>query len=338
MAGKDEAAGAAGDVMLDWNESPLGPPEAAVDRVLAAAHQLHRYPRGLMEEVAGLAAGYLDIDPAQVLLTSGVDEAIDITMGLVDDGWALHPGFDFHERVRACGKPFHAIGLGPDWQPAGSLEALGARSALFIAQPGNPTGNLVGAEWLEQARKRAGYFFRDETYQEFCSEPSVLEQPLADDRILVYRSFAKAFGLAGVRVGCLIGRSALIAELAPRRRFMPIDAVSLNAAAGVLMEPGFVGRLAGHVLDARPALVDLLRGTGLFSEVRDTETNFVVARPRAGSDALVRALAVQHVRVKACDVFGLEGWVRIGVGSWDALDQLAAALAAVRPQLAGAVG
>jgi histidinol-phosphate/aromatic aminotransferase/cobyric acid decarboxylase-like protein len=321
------------ELMLDWNESPLGPPPAAVERVIARAHLLHKYPRGLMEEVAGLAAQYLGIDSAQILLTSGVDEAIDIAMSQASRGLAVTPGFDFEPRVRACDRPFCPIPLGPDWQPPFWADQLGPGDAVFIAQPGNPTGNLIGQDWIDQVRASAGYFFRDETYQEFCSAPSALRQPIPDDGLMIYRSFAKAFGLAGLRVGCLIGHRDLITRLEPFRRFMPIDAVSLNAAAGALAEPGFVAELVTHILAARPRQVQILRDSGLFLDVRDTETNFVIARLPAGtSDDFVAALARHRVRVKACDFFGLDDWIRVGVGSWDDQARLAEVLAALRAE------
>ncbi|OXM62805.1 hypothetical protein CF165_34120 [Amycolatopsis vastitatis] len=94
---------------------------------------------------------------------------------------------------------------------------------------------------MEQPRDQIGHprqrpalvLFLDETYQEFSGAPSVLNGARPGRGLVVYRSFAKAFGLAGIRVGCLIAEAGLIAELAPARRFMPIDAVGLAAAAGV---------------------------------------------------------------------------------------------------------
>ncbi|WP_067464228.1 pyridoxal phosphate-dependent aminotransferase [Actinomadura macra] len=329
--------GSGADVLwLDWNESPLGPPRAAVRRVVAAAQRLHEYPRHLLEEVTGLAAGRLGVAPSQVLLTSGVDEALDIAMTLVDRGWAVEPGFDFNARVVASGKPFHPIPLGPDWQPVGRHD-IGARDAVFLAQPGNPTGNLIEQRWIDEVRAVAGFYFQDETYQEFCSAPSILAGEL-DANVLVYRSFAKAWGLAGIRVGCLVGDADLIARLAPLRRFMPIDAISLSAAAGVLEEPGFVETLTSHVRRERPALVALLRDSGMFLDVRDTETNFVIARVATGrAEALVAALAGHGIRVKSCDFFGLDDWIRIGVGTAEGHRRLAESLARLRsPSLMGA--
>jgi histidinol-phosphate/aromatic aminotransferase/cobyric acid decarboxylase-like protein len=309
----------AGDVLLDWNESPLGPPESAVNRVVQAARQLHRYPRGVMEEVTALAAGYLRVPVEEVLLTSGVDEAVDLALSLAQRAWGVTPGFDgYEDRTTANGKPFHAIPLGPDWEPAGGVEQMTAGDIVFVAQPNNPTGNVFRPDWLAAVRQAAQYVFIDETYHEFSSVPSALGAARDRPGLLVYRSFSKAMGLAGIRLGCLVADVATIARLGQLRRFMPIDAVSLHAAAGVLQDPGFVRRMSDYVLAARPALAAVLRDSGLFRDVQDTQTNFVVAQldPRTEVDVLAR-LGRAGIRVKLCDALGLPGWLRVSVGSWD---------------------
>jgi len=304
------------EALLDWNESPLGPPPAAVRRVIDAAQRLHRYPRGLMEEVTNLAADYLHVSPRQVLLTSGVDEAVDIALSLARRGWGTQPGFDgYEERVLANGKPFQPIPLGPTWQPVGDCEGLTDTDIVFLAQPGNPTGNLLDPDWVRKVRSSAAYVFIDETYREFASGDSVIDDGI-DDRLLVYRSFSKAMGLAGIRIGCLVADPDVIERLAPVRRFMPIDAVSLSAAAGVMEDLSYVKQLTAYVLEARAALAADLRASGLFDEVRDTEANFVVARLRPDtSEQVLAALKQARIRVRSCQGLGLPDWIRVSVGS-----------------------
>jgi len=304
------------EILLDWNESPIGAPLAAVERIVATAHHLHRYPRGLMEEVTDLAAAHLGVAPEQILLTAGVDEAIDITLGLADRAWGTLPGFDaIAERAEVLGKPFRAIPLDADWQPGDRAPGAGDADIVYLAQPNNPTGNLFDESWIDRVRAAARYVFIDETYLEFSSRPSVLSSG-DDPRLLVYRSFSKAFGLAGIRVGCLVATPETVARMAAARRFMPIDAVSLNAAAGVLGDTGFIKRLTEHVLLGRADLTAILGRSGLFADVRDTEANFVLAHPRADVAArLAAGLARRRLRVKECTPLGLPGWLRVSVGS-----------------------
>ncbi|GAA1912930.1 histidinol-phosphate transaminase [Streptomyces sodiiphilus] len=322
-----------GYLLMDWNESPLGPPPAAVERVIAAAGQLHRYPRGLMTEVTELAAAHLGVTPEHILLTAGVDEAIDITLSLAERAWGVEPGFDgYVERAAANNRPFRGIPLDADWQPAVDKVDAGAGDIVYLAQPDNPTGMLYDIDWIRRVRETAEYLFLDETYHEFSTRPSVLPAAADSAGLLVYRSFAKAMGLAGIRVGCLVAEPALIARLSPFRRFMPIDAVSLHAAAGLLSSPSFITRLKDHVLTARPLLAAALRESGLFAEVRDTEANFVMAEPMPGTgEHVLAALASERILVKECRGLGLPGWLRISVGTLADQDRLAACLATVSP-------
>ncbi|WP_165845351.1 pyridoxal phosphate-dependent aminotransferase [Streptacidiphilus pinicola] len=315
-----------GDALLDWNESPIGPPPLAVKRVVDAADRLHRYPRGLLEEVTALAAAHHGVATDQVLLMAGVDEAIDMTLSLADRAFGLVPGFDgYPDRAAANGKAFHPIPLDADWQPRVGVPAgLGSDDIVYLAQPGNPTGNLLSPAWIDTLRETAGYVFVDETYQEFSSQPGILARTGGPQPgLLVYRSFSKAAGLAGIRLGCLVAEARVIARLEPLRRFMPIDAVSLHAAAGLLEEPAFMTRLAHYVREGRAELCGLLRGSGLFAEVRESETNFVLARPDASVHAALAAvLAEDGVRVRDCSGVGLAGWLRISVGTPEDHDRL----------------
>lgn len=318
------------DALLDWNECPIGPPPLAVKRVMDAADRLHRYPRGLTEEVTSSAAGYFGVANEQLMLTSGVDEATDITLSLGAQAWGLQPGFDgYRDRATAMAKPFRPIPLGRDWQPAAPLgPELGAGDVVYLAQPNNPTGNFLAAGWLDAVLAAGPYVFVDETYQEFSSQRSLLEQmPQGSPRLLIYRSLSKAAGLAGIRLGCVIGDPATIARLQPTRRFMPIDAVSLNAALGLFEEPGFIKQVASYVRDARAALAAVLRSSQIFDDVRESAANFVLAKPSAAArELLAGQFALDRVRVKDCAVLGLRGWLRISVGSADDQRRLAESL------------
>jgi histidinol-phosphate aminotransferase len=321
------------DALLDWNESPIGPPPLAVKRVIDAADRLHRYPRGLTEEVTASAASYFGVANERVMLTSGVDEATDITLSLGTRAWGLQPGFDgYRDRATAMAKPFRPIHLGHDWQPAAPpAPELGESDVVYLAQPNNPTGNFLAAGWLDAALAAGPYVIVDETYQEFSSQRSLLDQaPRGSAKLLIYRSLSKAAGLAGIRLGCLIGDPATIARLQPARRFMPIDAVSLNAALGLFEEPGFITQVASYVRDARAALSAVLRSSQIFDEVRESEANFVLAKPAAAArELLASQFARDRVRVKDCAVLGLPGWLRISVGSADDQRRLAEALTCV---------
>lgn len=294
------------------------PPPAAVQRVIAAAGHLHRYPRGPLAEVTRLAAASLGVGPACVLLTASAEEAVDLALTLAERAWTVHPGHAYPYRATGHGTPFGHIPLGPDWQPAGGVEALGPGDLVILAQPAIPTGTLFGPQWIAAARAAAGHVLIDETYQVYSSRPGLAAEAAGDERLLVYRSLTRGLRLDGVRVGCLVGAPSTIAVLGERRRFMSIDTVSLNAVAGVLADSQPADGIAERVAAERAVRAALLRRCGDIAEVRDTETDFLMVRPHPGAAAgLAAALAKADVDVEPCDAAGLPGWLRIGVGDGD---------------------
>jgi histidinol-phosphate aminotransferase len=297
-----------------------------------AAPSLHRYPRGVMEEVSELTASYLGVSPDEVLLTAGVDEATDLALPLARRAWVVRPGFDgYVERAGATGKPVSVISLGPDWEPASHPDpAIGRDDIVFLAQPNNPTGNVFGEQWLADLRRTASFVFLDETYVDFSTRRSALAEANREPGLLVFRSFSKALGLAGTRLGCLVASADTLAGLRRGQRFLPIDSISLHAVAGTLQDTAHIERLTRYVCQARPALVEMLRSCGLFGDVRDTEANFVLALPRSDAvTAVESALLGERIKVRACDPLGLPGWLRISVGSRDDLWRLGACLSRI---------
>lgn len=323
---------------LDWNESPFGPPAAAVARVLANARDLHRYPRGLLEAVTEAVALDNGVEPESVLLTNGVDEAIDLALLSVDTCWFVTPGFDaYADRARVLGRTARPIPLDASWRPAlRPAELAEAGGAVFLAQPHNPTGQLFPAEWTDEVISRAELVFLDTTYADFSSRPASLAHPEPRDaarhpRLLMFRSFSKGHGLAGVRLGALIGAPRLLTRLRSRQRFHSVDSVALHAVAGALADPDHRARLRAHILAERPHYVAELATQPIFTEVRDTHTNFVVARCREdlSSAEVVKRLAEHDVWVRDGGPLGLPGWLRITVGTSDDLLRLAGALTTI---------
>ncbi|MFA7767789.1 pyridoxal phosphate-dependent aminotransferase [Streptomyces sp. NRRL S-448] len=322
---------------LDWNECPLGPSPRAIARVRTASTALHRYPRGLLGEVTAAVAAHEHVSCDAVLLTNGVDEAVDLVLALTDTGWYVSPGFDsYPDRAIVRGVTMRRIGLDADWQPAVAAHHLRSRGTVFVAQPHNPTGNLFHADWLDDVMHGADLVFLDTTYADFSDDPAAWA-PAArtagrHPQLLHFRSFSKSHGLAGIRLGALIGAPSLIRELSRRQRFHSVDSVALHALAGSLEDPGHRARIREQVLTMRPEYVRALRRHPLFAEVRDTQANFVVSRCRPGTDSadITQALADADVWVRDSGPLGLAGWLRISVGTADDLTRLLSALDTVR--------
>ncbi|WP_336217111.1 pyridoxal phosphate-dependent aminotransferase [Nonomuraea sp. LPB2021202275-12-8] len=318
-----------GKAFLDSNESPFGPPAGAIRRLLTHLDRLHRYPRGLREEVTRAVADHYQVDPASVLLTCGVDEATDLALSTRPRAWCVMPGFDgYADRARFIGRPVQTIALDGEWQPTIAPDRFGVNDVVFVAQPNNPTGNMFHRRWVDALVRSPALTFMDETYLEFTDEPSNVSRLDVRPDLVVFKSFSKMFGLAGLRVGAMLGHPDLIARFAGGQSFYSTDSVALSAILGALEDTDFQDRHVRYIREARNRYVNVLARSAHVEETRNTQANFVLARCRneAAAEFVVGALADRRIHVRDCVSVGLPGWLRVSVGTPDDLVALATAL------------
>ena len=213
-------AGRAGKLRLDFNENTVGCSPAVVEAITAlTAERLSIYPE--YEATRAALSQFYGVPEEQFLLTNGTDEAIQVLVNtFVDDNQeviVLQPSYAmyrFYAEVagaRVIDLPYRPADL------AFPLEELLARisiatRAILIANPNNPTGTLIGIEAIEAILRHAPHsaVLIDEAYCEFCG---VTALPLVarHQNLFVSRTFSKAYGLAGLRIGCLFSQTENVA-------------------------------------------------------------------------------------------------------------------------------
>jgi len=314
---------------LDQNENPLGPPAEAVRLMRRHAAELNEYPDGLYQQATVAAAAFYGVQPEQVLITEGVDEAIDLALLHTGAGTCFVPGYwPYWERAAALSVPMSQLHLGEEWQPGDSVDQI--QGTMFVTQPNNPTGNLISNSWIDRAIERSELLFLDESYLEFSTEPSRIGSVRDARSLCVFRTFSKTLGLAGLRIGVLLADQRLIAKLAARHRVH--ETLALYGVIGSLKDSARVRKTVDYVVASRPSYVALLqRYRNLFVDVRDTHCNFVLARcaPPWTDKTMADALDEAGIRVRRCYIMGLPGWIRVSIGPRGALARLEEALSIV---------
>ncbi len=167
-------------------------------------------------------------------------------------------------------------------------------TAVLVDNPGNPSGRLLPIESIRNLRDKLRpdiLLVLDEAYVEFCDlgNAGLL---LAQERnnVLVVRTFSKAYGLAGMRIGWVTGHPDLIAPLRRVLPSFPIPRLSLVAALAALEDQAFLQQSVAEIRRLRDLTADRLRGAGW--EVGPCEGNFILVRPgKNGSDALNTAFS-----------------------------------------------
>ena len=325
---------------LDFNESTVG----CSPRVLARLRSLDsellaRYPE--REPVEKEVADFLGLDPAQVLLTNGVDEAIHLLSSTYldpgDEALIVVPTFAMYAIfAQAEGARVVEVRAGDNFAfPSNDLLAqLSPRTRLIaVANPNNPTGAAVAGDVLiriAQAAPQAAVLV-DEAYFEFHGE-TVIDQPRQIENLFVARTFSKAYGLAGLRIGILAGGDRQMAMV--RRVASPynVNAAALAVLPEALQDQEYVGRYVAQVLSNRERLQQELGNLGLH--YWPSYANFVLVRIGSAHAEFVQALRDRGILVRDRHTDpGCEGCVRLTVGTNEHTETLIGAVRHVVEQL-----
>ena len=326
---------------LDFNENTTGCSPRVLARLRSLdAQALARYPE--REPVEKEVADFLRLDADQVLLTNGVDEAIHLLCSAYlapeDEAIVVVPTFAMYA-VFAHAQAARLIQI-----PSGEnfafpldnlLSRIGQRTRLIaVANPNNPTGAAVACEVLLQVAQAAPHaaVLVDEAYFEFHGE-SILNHAPRPPNIFVARTFSKAYGLAGLRIGILAGDPAQITMV--RRVASPynVNAVALAALPEALADRAFVENYVAEVQAGRKVLELELKTLGLHCW--PSRANFVLVRVGPAYADFIQALRARGILVRDRHTDpGCEGCVRLTVGSTEHTRTLIDALRDVVGKLA----
>ncbi|MBK7403304.1 MAG: histidinol-phosphate aminotransferase family protein [Phycisphaerales bacterium] len=296
------AAAPTARLRLDANEGRR-PDEAILGRLRSLdAETIRRYakPAALEDRIATRYA----IDPARVIVTAGADDALDrLCRATLEPGRRAiltDPTFEMLPRyTRLAGAEVVEVPWIDRPFPGAEIEgAIDDRTgAVFLVSPNNPTGLVAPTrEMIAIAeRARSAVIIADLAYIEFADEDPTREL-LALPNVVITRTFSKAWGLAGLRVGYAIGPAELIGWLRTVGHPYPTSGVSL-ALAGAALEAdiGPTEAYIAQVRRERAALAGLLRGFGAPCE--DSQGNFVLGR-FADAWAVADGLAARGIRVR----------------------------------------
>jgi histidinol-phosphate aminotransferase len=325
---------------LDFNESTIGCSPRVLARLRSLdSEALARYPE--REPVEIEVAGFLGLDASQVLLTNGVDEAIHLLCSTYlepgDEAIIVVPTFAMYA-IFARAEGARVVQVPSSENFAFPLEELlsriGPRTRLIaLANPNNPTGTAVPCGVLSRVARAAPHaaVLVDEAYFEFYGE-TILHRTAQPENLFVARTFSKAYGLAGLRIGILAGDAAQIAMVSRVASPYNVNAVALAVLPEALRDQEYVEQYVSEVQRGRELLQQELKALGL--RYWPSRANFVLLRVGPAFAEFIRALRTHGILVRdrhtdpACD-----GCVRLTIGSLEHTQTLIAALREVLGKL-----
>ena len=343
------SAGRRGLLRLDFNENLSGPSPRVLDRLRRLeADDVALYPDETGARAA--VAHWCDLAPGlDLVLTSGVDEGIRLvcdcfvrpgeTVLLLEPAYAM---YRFYATLAGAG--VRTIDYERDLSfPAASLRGLVSDPAfrracrlLIVGDPNNPTGTSAPDGFVEEiaAALPSAIVLADEAYAEYAGRSSIGALP-RHPNLVVARTFSKAYGLAGLRAGVLIGDRTTLSWVARMRSPYAVNSLALAALEAALEDQDYVARHVDEVRRARAVLEEGLRRLGIGT--RPSAANFLIARFGEGAPEVRQALRRRGILVRdRGDHALLRGTLRIGVGNRAQAERCLEAVAAALVEGAGA--
>jgi histidinol-phosphate aminotransferase len=291
-------------VRLSANESPLGPSPRAVEAIRREAARVHLYPDGASAALRDALGRRLGISPAQILAGNGADELIGlVALAAFEAGDEIvvpAPSFEpyFTSAVLAGARVVDSPLAGYDTDLDDVLRRVTPRTkAVILCSPHNPATTIVRRAPLERLLEALGddppLVVLDEAYRDFCDDPDYpdgVELLARFPRLLVLRTFSKIAGLAGLRVGYVIGGLESIDRLDRVRAPFNVNRLGQAAALAALDDPEHRERTRRVVLEERAFLSRELTRRGFTFP--PSQANFLLVKvPGAGAvrERLLRA-------------------------------------------------
>ncbi len=338
QGGASHVEGATNVLKLSSNENPLGPSDAAKDAFSRAVHSLHRYPNTDHASLRAAIGEVWSVDPDRVICGVGSDEIIHFLcqayVGKKDEVIFTEHGFAMYRisTLAAGGTPVEVKENERVTDVDAILAACTAKTKLvFIANPNNPTGTMIGQS--ELARLAEGLpaqaiLVLDGAYAEYVAGYDAgLKLIEGRDNVVMTRTFSKIYGLGGLRVGWGYGPQAIIDVLNRIRGPFNMSSGALTAAEAAVRDVAYTAKCRDDNARWREWLAKGLAEIGVPS---DTSTaNFVLAR--FGSEDEANAcddhLKSQGILVRRVAGYKLPNCLRITVGDESACRRVVHAVA-----------
>lgn len=321
-----------GWIFLDANESPMTPRLPAFE-----LQALNRYPDPDCDRLRKKIAAHYGVLSSQVLIGSGTDELIDLLVqSFVREGKSAATPVPTYGVYRVCcsahGRQLHEVPLANDFKfEVGRLlaQAPGA-DLIFLCSPNNPTGGHIPSEQIRDLlREFEGLVVVDEAYGEFSDAqqlPSGLELISESERLVVLRTFSKAFGAAGLRLGYALGSERSIALL--KRMKLPYNVARPVQSVGELLWDGRseMERNVQEILRLKKSLISGLQQLGC--QTVEGTANFLLFKPPApvSSPQLFEILLRERIVLRHFPEPPMNDFLRVSVGLQEENEQLLLAL------------
>ncbi|MBX2961577.1 MAG: histidinol-phosphate aminotransferase family protein [Cyclobacteriaceae bacterium] len=315
-------------VRLGSNENPYGPSEKARKAIVESMSEGNRYAHSVAQELRNTIAQREGVAPEFVLMGCGSSELLclaGMTAGL--EGGAVLSAFPTFRLLMDYATKFNArwdrVDL--DANMVHDLEAMASAvksdtRIVFVVNPNNPTGTVVDHDKLKsfcQDVSKKATVFADEAYIEFLDQPekkSMVELVKQGHNVIVSRTFSKVYGLAGLRIGYLIGQPDTLRKMAEKQVWGTNNQAGLAAANASLEDKEFVAMTRKKNTEARQHLFNYL-DSKKWSYGKSMANVVFFPAPMDGK-TILEETEKKGFQIRVWDYAGKE-WCRVSIGTLD---------------------
>lgn len=315
---------------LGANESVFGPSELAIKAMAEAAHDVWKYGDPENHDLKQALAAHHGVEPENIAIGEGIDGLLGYTARMyVEPGTKVvtsdgaYPTFNFH--VAGFGGSLVKVPYVDDLEdPALLLKEGAAARLIYIANPDNPMGSCHPAARIIQMMDNlpgGAMLLLDEAYGEFAPELPPID--VERQNVIRFRTFSKAYGMAGARVGYAIAHADVARSFDKIRNHFGMSRVSVAGALAALNDQDYLASVLQQVDASKDRIAEIARKNGLTP--LPSATNFVTIDCGQDGDyarAVLTALVSKGIFVRMPFVAPEDRCIRISAGTEAELDHL----------------
>jgi len=338
FATEKERYRAEGIILLNGNENPYGPSDAARKAMTEAVGNSNRYPDDAVHALRQQLAEFNGVEKENILMGAGSSEIIGLVLLAVGGGnrrgyiMTAEPSYKiWHTQAEVIGYDFIQIPLNKerkyDLDKFSSYQSKFNAQLFYICNPNNPTGTFVEPKKLEDFinNSRSGHVLVDEAYTEYPDIPSLAQYAIKVPKVIVAKTFSKIYGLAGARIGYAIAHPETIKKLASLQAWpnANVSMVTATAASAALKDQEFVKDCREKAALARQMCYDCFKELSL--EYIPSHANFILFNIDKVTGDFTKRMEEKKIFVQFRNHFGGK-WCRVSMGTIDEMKAFCTAI------------
>lgn len=312
---------------LSSNENPYPPSPDVFSQIMDGLFYVNRYP-GNEAELKAAIGKYYNVKPEKVLIGNGSNELIEMSLKAMKHGKRnkviiSDPSFAFYEIASKIygyeSVKVPLVNMKVELKTVKDLIDKNTR-VIFLNNPNNPTGTIFEDKefkgFLEDLPPDI-LVVVDEAYAEFVESKAFPDSfcYIDDYPVVILRTFSKAYGLAGLRIGYGVGEESIMSFLERTKQPFSVNMMAIIAAKAALMDQKYLKKVLNNNRKGKRFLYSALKSLSI--QFMPTEANYILMRIGPRAESITKRLFDEKILVRWMGAYNLSEYIRVGIGTMD---------------------